>query len=131
MAIDISGEFAAGLLGFIRTPKDLHGPATARALWLSVSRLKGRDKVRRLSIALAVGLLWPPTAFCLDLAKYTATIKACVAEVHADPYESRGRFDAYYNPQTHMVATFGTVRADFLFSKCMSQHGYPIGEGRK
>ena len=63
-------------------------------------------------------------------------VKRCVAVVHAAPPELGMaefylRFDAYYNSNTgrvdNNVTTMGDQKAWFVFKKCMSEKGYPLG----
>lgn len=63
-------------------------------------------------------------------------IKQCVAAVRASPSEKlleefyRG-FDAYYNSATAKVLNNATTVGDqkplFVFQKCMSEKGFPLG----
>jgi hypothetical protein len=63
-------------------------------------------------------------------------IKQCVAAVHASPSEKileeyyRG-FDAYYNSATAKILNNATTVGDqkplFVFQKCMSEKGFPLG----
>jgi hypothetical protein len=62
--------------------------------------------------------------------------KQCVAAVHAAPSEQfmeefYRKFDAYYNSRTgrveNNVTTMGDQKAYFVFKKCMSEKGYPLG----
>jgi hypothetical protein len=63
-------------------------------------------------------------------------VKQCIAEVHVAPSEMGmeefyRRFDAYYNSRTarveNNVTTMGDQKAFFVFKKCMSEKGLPLG----
>jgi hypothetical protein len=69
-------------------------------------------------------------------AELNKVVKQCVAAVHAAPSEMLmeefyRKFDAYYNPRTgrveNNVTTMGDQKAYFVFKKCMSEKGYPLG----
>lgn len=89
----------------------------------------------RLSIVLAVGLLWPTTAFCedQDVEQISAAIDKCVETVRDGLSAEEGLllFDAYYDPSLQQTKIFGTPYAQFQFMKCISQQGYPIWRGHK
>jgi hypothetical protein len=88
---------------------------------------------KRLLLAGALALAVPDGAHAAEIDE---TIQTCVLAVHftrGAPIDEEGytRFDAYFEPRTETVRTFGTLRAYWLFSKCMAKLGEPLGPERR
>jgi len=84
-----------------------------------------RVKVKRLSIALVIGLLCAPTAAFSDpqeTQRLNATIKKCVQALRSAGWE----YDAFYNPATGQIEQLGNPQSHFMFRKCMAYEGSPL-----
>ncbi len=65
------------------------------------------------------------------------TVRLCVEQVRHTPKtnyfeaELLKDFDAYYNPTTHIVTTYGHQKGVFLFYKCMHEKDHSYEDGKK
>jgi hypothetical protein len=88
------------------------------------------------SVALCTSTLAQTQIAPDQAAEINKIVKQCVETVHGAPSETGladfyRRFDAYYNSRAgkveNNVTTMGDQKPFFVFKKCMSEKGVPLG----